>query len=101
MKTHQPQQPASPDSYVGQSIGEHTIENVIFLDRDTTLICCKSFMTDFGTAHMEAEHWLTENTFHYNTLYYDEHGNFIFSEPEEMRPEQMRTFERIFTSLAA
>lgn len=101
MEAHTEQQMTSPDSYVGQSIGDYIIRDVIFLDRDTTLICCKSFPTDFGTAHMEAEHWLTENTFHYNTLYYDEQGDFLFSEPEEMKPEQMRTFEQIFTKLAA
>lgn len=89
----------SPDSYVGQSVGEYTIEEVLFPDRETTLICCQSIPTDFGTAHLEAEHWLDENTYHYNTLYYDESGNYIFSEPEEMLPEQMRTFERIFNSL--
>jgi len=90
----------TPDSYVGRSIGEYTIQDVQYLDRDTTLICCKPFMTDFGTAHMEAEHWLTENTFHYNMLYYDEHGNFIFAEPEDLVPEHMRSFERIFSTLA-
>lgn len=96
-----PRQQTSPDAYVGQSVGDYTIEDVQYLDRDTTIICCRPFLTDFGTAHMEAEHWQTENTFHYNLLYYDEHGDFIFSEPEDLKPEQMRTFERIFTSLAS
>ena len=96
-----PRQQSSPDSYIGQSVGDYTIQDIQSLDNDTALICCKSFLTDFGTAHLEAEHWLTENTFHYNMLYYDEQGDFLFSEPEDLKPEQMRTFERIFTSLSS
>lgn len=79
-------------------VGDYTIEEFLYLDRDTALISCQPFMTDFGTAHLEAEHWLDENTFHYNTLYYDENGDFIFSESEDLKPEHMRTFERIFSN---
>ena len=85
--------------FIGQQIGSFTIIEVKLLDANTTLICCNTTKTDQGTEHMEAEHWLDENTFHYNSLSFDHDGNFIDSEPARIKPQHMRSFEKIFTSL--
>ena len=93
-------QQSSIQQLIGQQVGNYTIVQVILLDYNTALICCNDTKTETGTSHMEAEHWRDENTFHYNNLFYDAEGNFIESEPVNMKPQNMRTFERLFASLS-
>ena len=100
MKTDYAQYASRITKFIGQKIGKFTILEIKLLDNDTTLICCKSSRTSEGSEHLEAEHWLTENTFHYNNLSYDHDGNFLDSAPVHLCPQHMRTFERIFNSLS-
>lgn len=81
---------------IGLQVGIYTISSVSFLDDNTALICCQDVTTEHGTHHFEAEHWLDECTFHYNELYYDTDGNYLETEPVNLKPQLMRTFERLF-----
>jgi len=88
-----------PESFIGMIIGGYTIDNVLFLDQNTTLIRCKEINTPTGTSLLEVEHWQDENTFHYNTLHFDSNGDFSEAVHMDMKPQDMRTFEHVFDSL--
>jgi len=85
---------------IGLQVGIYTISNVSFLDDNTALICCQDVVSENGKHHFEAEHWLDECTFHYNELYYDSEGNYLETEPVNLKPQLMRTFERLFCSIS-
>lgn len=85
--------------FIGKEIGGFTIIAILSLDINTRVICCNDIDTEDGSKHLEAEHWLDENTFHFNSLYYDHDGNFIESERVEMPNKDIREFERVFCAL--
>lgn len=85
---------------IGIKVGQFTIMDVKLLDANTTLICCSEIKNEYGSEHMEAEHWLDENTFHFNNLCFDKQGNFIDSEPASLKLQLRRSFENIFMSIA-
>lgn len=90
---------ASRENFIGKKVGEFEISQILMLDANTALICCKDIQDKDGTTgHLEVEHWLDENTFHYNMLY-EVCGEFTDSAPWSMKPSHMREFERVFTSL--
>lgn len=84
---------------IGRKVGEFEICQILRLDGNTALICCTDRREEDGTtSHLEVEHWLDENTFHYNLLF-DAGGEFTDSIPHSLKPSHRREFEQIFTSL--